>query len=279
MSSGPSWGIPPTIFLLGFCAAMIGWVIAFVVTARRPVRDVQRRTLTPEHLGMIAGGPDQAVQTAVAALIERGDVMIDAGRTLVRRQARPTTPLESAVLADLMSVGKLRQGFASRPLSPPLAKLETDLSSAGLIISSRRIGLRNPMWYVGLLIWLVGLARMLHGQAVGRPTGNLVGLLTAGTVIAVAVALVLARRRTGAGRSVLRTVRKAGPPPSGPVRLDGGLLLMGAAGFTVAVWGPSMLPPAVLDTLGWRATGGLDGGGGGDGGGCGGGGCGGGCGG
>jgi hypothetical protein len=104
-----------------------------------------------------------------------------------------------------------------------------------------------------------------------------VGLLTAGTVIAVAVALVLARRRTGAGRSVLRTVRKAGPPPSGPVRLDGGLLLMGAAGFTVAVWGPSMLPPAVLDTLGWRATGGLDGGGGGDGGGCGGGGCGGGC--
>ncbi len=271
-SAGPSWGIPPTVFLAGFCAAMIGWVIAFVVTARRPVRVTGGRPLTPEHLGMLAGGRTRAVQTAVAALMDRGEVAFDARKAFVRHRARAATAVEGAVLADLSSIGRLSRTVAARPL----AVLEKDLSAAGLVTPSERTGLRNPVWYLGLLIWLIGLARAWHGHAVGRPTGYLEGLLTVGTVICVALALGLARRPSAAGRSLLRTVRKGGPPPAGPVRLDNGVLLTGAAGFAVAVWGPSMLPPTVLDTLGWRAGGATDSGGG-DGGGCGGGGCGGGC--
>jgi uncharacterized protein (TIGR04222 family) len=290
------WGISGPDFVVFYvvllCAVLLVRVIVTGVVkawARRPGRAQQGPPPTVYQLAFLAGGPDRAVDAAIAALVERGQLRVNSYKQISQTGARPADPLERAVadVAQLKTTATIR---AKVRRSAAMRALEESLDQRGLLASANRQA-RTFGLVLQLAVLAVGVARLVNGISLGRPVEILLFLVLVAAVLTLASVVGLAntgaRRPSAAGNRVLGEARAAasGPVPSGA--LAGGVLLGGAVA-AVALGGWAMYPDdelsaALMPSAGYSGGGGSSGGGSscssgsscGGGGGCGGGGCGG----
>jgi uncharacterized protein (TIGR04222 family) len=298
------WGISGPDFVVLYIALLgavllIRLLVAGVVASRALRADNARPGPPPTvyELAFLAGGPDRAVDAAIAALVERGQLRVNSYRQISKAGTRPVDPLERAVadVAKLKTTSTIRAKVRG---SAALRALEDGLDRRGLLASAAaKRHVRTFGLVLQLAVLALGVARLVNGISLGRPVGILVFLV----VVAAVLTLVAAIRRSkpgirhpsAAGNRLLGQARAAtsGPVPAG--MLAGGVLLGGAAA-AVALGGMAHYPDEELSSALMPTAGSAGGGGGssggsscssssscssgsscGGGGGCGGGGCGG----
>ncbi|WP_206788844.1 TIGR04222 domain-containing membrane protein [Amycolatopsis sp. MtRt-6] len=250
------WGISGPDFVVLYIAllgaALLVRVIVSGVVTRRAMRVGAASPGPPPtvyQLAFLAGGPDRAVDAAIAALVERGQLRVNSYQQVSQAGTRPAEPLERAVFeaARLKTTATLR---AIGRRSAAMRALEEGLDRRGLLVSAAA---KRQARTFGLLLQLgvlaFGVVRLVNGIALGRPVGILVFLVLVAAVLAVVAAVrrakTGARQPSAAGYRVLGQVRAAasGPVPAG--MLAGGVLLGGAAA-AVALGGWAMYPDEEL---------------------------------
>ncbi|HEY3481850.1 MAG TPA: TIGR04222 domain-containing membrane protein, partial [Streptomyces sp.] len=178
------WGISGPDFVVLYIAllgaVLLLRVIVAGVVASRALRSGQERPGPPPtvyQLAFLAGGPDRAVDAAIAALVDRGQLRVNSYRQVSQAGARPSEPLEQAVFdaAQLKTTATLR-GYGRR--SAAMRALEEGLDQRGLLASaaakrqSRTFGL-----VLQLAVLVLGVVRLVNGISLGRPVGVLVFLV------------------------------------------------------------------------------------------------------
>src|SRR5438105_4542054 len=98
------WGISGPAFLWIYGGLMVGvWLVVrplLTWAARRSAShggQYPGSTPTVYQLAYLAGGPHRAIDTAIAALVERGGLRVSSARTVTATGAMPADPLERAV--------------------------------------------------------------------------------------------------------------------------------------------------------------------------------------
>ncbi|MDT7799734.1 MAG: hypothetical protein QOI78_3167 [Actinomycetota bacterium] len=247
--SGPDF-VVLYIALLG-AALLIRLIVAGVVGSRAARADNVQPGPPPTvyELAFLAGGPDRAVDAAIAALVERGQLRVNSYKQISQAGSRPIEPLERAVadVAQLKTTATIRAQVRG---SAAMRALEDGLDRRGLLASAaakrqaRTFGL-----VLQLAVLVLGVARLVNGISLGRPVGILVPLVLIAAVLTIVAAV--RRTRTGArqpsaaGHRLLGQARSAasGPVPAGA--LAGGFLLGGAVA-AVALGGWAMYPDEEL---------------------------------
>src|SRR3954471_3323451 len=175
--SGPDF-VVLYIALLG-AALLIRVIVAGVVAARALRADTERPGPPPTvyELAFLAGGPDRAVDTAIAALVERGQLRVNSYKQISQAGTRPVEPLERAVadVAQLKTTSTIRAKVRG---SAALRALEDGLDRRGLLASAaakRRV--RTFGLVLQLAVLVLGIARLVNGISLGRPVGILVFLV------------------------------------------------------------------------------------------------------
>ncbi|NBH07659.1 TIGR04222 domain-containing membrane protein, partial [Amycolatopsis sp. SID8362] len=222
------WGISGPDFVVLYIALLgavllVRAVVSGVVGSRALRADTGRPVPQPTvyQLAFLAGGPDRAVDAAIAALVDRGQLRVNSYKQVSQAGARPSEPLEQAVydMAQLSTTTTLR---AYGRQSAAMRALEEGLDQHGLLASAAA---KRQARTIGLLLQLavlaLGLVRLLNGISLGRPVGILVFLVLVAAVLAIVAAV--RRSKTGprqpsaAGNRVLGQARSAasGPVPAG----------------------------------------------------------------
>ncbi|HEU5472599.1 MAG TPA: TIGR04222 domain-containing membrane protein [Actinophytocola sp.] len=284
------WGLSGPEFLLlyglGFPAAL---VLMFVVQAaltrigsQRGADDIR---LDNYQAAYLAGGHRRLVDTAIAALALNGQAFVSRGGRLTAANDVPGDgPVEIAVCAAIHAGANKRSTVYQRMRQHPATRsVYRQLRSRGLLLDGNRLFLWRLVLLPPIALFLVGVARMVNGVRLDRPTGTLLLLLivTGGALIWIVVRRVpAATRRTPVGWAALRRLRRehkarsrtAAESEPAPQWQVAGVAVLGFA----AINDPT-LRSALNSTPAAAAGGGGggDGGGGGCGGGCGGCGCGG----
>ncbi|MEC3981568.1 TIGR04222 domain-containing membrane protein [Amycolatopsis sp. H20-H5] len=241
------WGISGPAFLWLYGGLLLvpilvrfGW--AALATRRAPAAD-NARPLTVYELAYLAGGPDRAVDTAVAALVERGALRVSStAKKVLATGETPADRLEQHVVANVGDNGSSTSSLRIRVRpAKALKALGAGLQARGLVLEPERLKLiRRTVVGLYLVLIVLGCARWVGGVSAKHPVAYLVALI----VVAV-IATIIAWRRAGrsdhgmltrAGRRMLGDAEKQrkGASPTGT-------LLAGAAG-AVALGGLVMYP-------------------------------------
>ncbi|WP_290062969.1 TIGR04222 domain-containing membrane protein, partial [Amycolatopsis solani] len=199
------WGISGPDFVVLYIA-LLGAVLLIRrvvsgVASRRAQRVDDGRPVAPPtvyQLAFLAGGPDRAVDAAIAALVDRGQLRVNSYKQVSQAGARPSEPLEQAVydVAQLKTTAAIRARVRG---SAVMRALETGLDQQGLLASAaaerqaRTFGL-----FLQLAVLALGLVRLVNGLSLGRPVGVLVFLVLLAAVLAIVAAV--RRSKTGARR-------------------------------------------------------------------------------
>jgi uncharacterized protein (TIGR04222 family) len=200
------WGLSGPEFLWLYAAGLaVGLAVAFGVriAVRRPRLTEQPGRLAPEELGFLAGGPQHAVQVAVARLVDADLVRVDRSGTLtsVADGAPAGHPLDNAVLAALTAPRKVAEVAERLAGSPAVTGIGESLVRNGLLVApSRATTARRLAPLLLYVLFAIGMARWVNGLAEDLPVGYLTFLL-AGTLVA---SVYLSSRLTGASKA--RTV-------------------------------------------------------------------------
>jgi len=274
--SGPQF---TTLYIVGYLVAV---VIVFAVQAvlsgtgaRATARAADAQTpLDVYQAAYLAGGPNRVVQTAVAGLALREQILVARqGRLTAVRGAMPFGPVETAVCQELTPTASRARVSSRLRRHPVVEAIGDQVRSRGLLLAGSRALMWRLVLLVPVAVWCVGLVRAINGAHLGRPIGNLTALLFASALTT--VILLLARwvaaghQPSAAGRSAVRQLRRqhrAVPATDIAVQVAGVAVL----GFT------ALADPALRSALststgsGSADTGGGGGGCGGGGGGCGG---------
>jgi uncharacterized protein (TIGR04222 family) len=242
-------------------------------------RDKEGWRTEATELAFVAGGPRQAMTTALVALNERGTLVLQQGRvTLATGGPPPHQGLEAAVVKAIQwrGSGHSLAGLTQK-LKPELKRLGRVLQNRGLVLSERRQ--RLAWWGQTLLLAPVlglGLVRLLRSLAAGRPVGflllelALIGILLIGVARNPLHATWEGERLVRHAKRQEQQRRAAGQPD-----LAHACALFGIAALPAAL-ALQLVPPPPPPAVSGGAASGDGGGGGGCGGGCGGcGGCGG----
>jgi uncharacterized protein (TIGR04222 family) len=250
---------------------------------RLPEDSLEQPPLGPYDVAHLAGGATQAVNAAVARLVNDGAFQIDEAGKLTRGGEAPTDlqPLEARVYgADLDKMKSMREVAA-----PEVAKIRERLQQHGLLVSDSQS--TRARWLPALLLLgvaLFGLIKLCVGLARGKPN---VGFLVVFIFVTLGVALVgFALRRVHRSRwgdKVLARLKadhaalqtSAASQPGGLTGADLPLAV-GLFGVGILAMGPLARLHKMLTPPPGAGGGDASGCGGGDGGGGGGGGCGGG---
>lgn len=193
------WGLSGPEFLGLYVAGLaVGLAVAFGVrmAVRRPRQAEQTGRLAPDELGFLAGGPQHAVQVAVARLVDAGLVRVDRSGTLtsVADGARAAHPLDDAVLAALTTPRKAAEVAERLAGSPAVAEIGESLVRSGLLVAPARATAARRLAPVLLyVLFVIGLVRWINGLVEDLPVGYLTFLL-AGTLVA---SVYLSSRLTG----------------------------------------------------------------------------------
>ena len=244
------------------------WIPGFLRPDGRdtPVRD-------GESLAYLAGGTARFVESVLAALFARGDLLVN-GKLLFRpAKGKGQTRAERDIMRH---GGDLKWGEAKSQLADHAAEADRDLTHKGLLLKpGDRTKLRWLPVLPFLLVLAIGFYRRAAGVAEGEPVGYLTMLMVFVGIMAVARALVFNPRTRAGNEALLKATRDAERLRSAPT--------VNETGLAVGLFGTGVLigtPMAPLHAM--RQSGGGDGGGSsgdsgsdGGGGGCGGGGCGG----
>ncbi|WP_329049476.1 TIGR04222 domain-containing membrane protein [Amycolatopsis sp. NBC_01488] len=243
--SGPDF-VVLYIALLG-AALLVRLIVSAVVASRALRADPVQPGPPPTvyQLAFLAGGPDRAVDAAIAALVERGQLRVNSYKQVSQAGTRPIEPLERAVadVAQLKTTATIRAQVRG---SAAMRALEEGLEQRGLLVpAAAKRQARTFGLVLQLAVLVLGVARLVNGISLGRPVGILVFLVLIAAVLTFVAAVrrskTGARQPSAAGQRLLGQARSAssGPVPAG--MLAGGVLLGGAAA-AVALGGWSMYP-------------------------------------
>ncbi|WP_134731796.1 TIGR04222 domain-containing membrane protein [Amycolatopsis nivea] len=231
------WGISGPQFLAVYGSALALTLAVQLVwpLLRQAPADVHR-PLDVYQLACLVGGPHRTVDTAIAALLERGLLRVDRRGQLTAVSGAPTEPVEQAVCE---AVRKRPHTASMLRTAEAVRSIGNDLRTRGLVtVASASFATGVVLVYVAL--FAVGLARSVNGSGLHRPTAGLNVLLAITAILAVLA--VAGRRRpkvrpTKAGRALVVAVR------TDPVtqRAQSGALLFGAASL-VALGGFAQYP-------------------------------------
>lgn len=252
------------VFMLATCVFLGVWVPALLRPEGRgnSVKDF-------EEAAVLSGGADRHSSAVLSSLFAKDALDQADKRTLkVTRTEAGETEAERAVLRK---VGAFTLNEVKQTVKHHAERIEKTLIGRSLLMDSgerRRLRLLSVLPYAAL--FAIGLYRYQAGNALGEPTGLLLGLLCL-TVLFALIRLMLHNPRTMAGNAALKKLEeqssrmKRAPQPT-------------EAGFAVALFGTAVLvgtPWEPLHAVQRASSSGGDGGGSSDG--DGGGGCGGGC--
>lgn len=257
------------IFYAGllFAAVLAGLWIPAVMRPdgkRAPVEDI-------EDVAVLSGGAERHATAVLSDLFARGALDTDQKKRL--QVVRTEIDTSEGGRAVLRKVGAFKLWQAKTTLKGRAAAIEADLIRRGLMLEpSERTKLRFLSVTPYIALFALGLYRQQAGEALGEPTGLLIGLLCL-TFIFALVRVIFFNHRTLAGNAVIKELEeqssriKRAPQPT-------------EAGYAVAIFGTAVLVGTPWEQVhamrqaGSGGDGGADGSDGG-GGGCGGGGCGG----
>ena len=268
--SGPQF---TALYIVGYLAAVVLVFVVQAVLTRTGARAGDVETpLDVYQAAYLAGGPNRVVETAIAGLALREQILVARqGRLTAIHGATPFGPVEAAVCQELAMTSTASRARVSSRLRrhPVLEAIAEQVRSRGLVLAPARALSWRLVLFVPVAVWCVGLVRAINGAHLGRPIGNLTSLLVVSA--AVTVILLLARWRAAghqpaaAGRSAVRRLRqqhRAAPDMDISVQVAGVAVL----GFT------ALADPALRSALSPPTGSGSDSSGDGGGGGCGGGG-------
>jgi uncharacterized protein (TIGR04222 family) len=247
------------------------WILAMKLP-RRPHADTDR-PLTVYELAYLVGGDNRVVETAIAALVERGVLRPSSDGSIRATGAKPSEPLEAAVVGA--ASGRTAWAIVQRVrLSASVRTLAADLARRGLLAGN---GMARVIYRSGFWSYLVLLGAGVATVALLLVQGRQLGIAPA-LLVMNAVACLLTFRMSRENAPVRTTPRGRRVLSMQRLRLHQGVGFAGAAG-AVAVGGLAMYPDQELgqalvlpntESI-WRSDEWVGGGGGG-GGGCGGGG-------
>ncbi|KZB80618.1 TIGR04222 domain-containing membrane protein [Amycolatopsis regifaucium] len=262
-----TWGIPGPAFLAVYAVLLVLpllvgllWTIAVRVGRKAPRAAVSGPEPTVYELAFLAGGPDRVVDTAIAALVERGTLRVSSSKQLQLTGPMPADPIEKAVAKGAKpGYNATTRGMRDRlRMSGPMQALAKDLEARGLVVADRAPRVRQVVYFLYLAVLVLGVVRLIAGISSDHPVGFLVPLLiAAGFATLVARAVKNKRpgpRPTGEGDRVLHRARsahgrerkRAAPDGSavGGAMLGGAVL--GGAAAAVAFGGLSYYPDEEL---------------------------------
>ncbi len=257
-----TWGIPGPTFLAIYAALLVLplviallWTIAVKLGRKAPRTAVSGPRPTAYELAYLAGGPDRVVDTAIAALVDRGTLRISSSRKLQLAGPEPADPIERAVAKGAKpGHNSTTRGIRDRlRMSGPMQALAKDLEARGLVVVDKTPQIRQVVFGVYLGALILGVVRLIAGIAGDHPVGFLIFL-----VIAAGFATLLARaarnkrvgpRPTGEGNRILGRAntefsRERGRGITGGPAVGGALL--GGAAMAVALGGLAYYPDEEL---------------------------------
>jgi uncharacterized protein (TIGR04222 family) len=207
--------------------------------------------LDPYEIAYLAGGPQMAVDAAIACLIHTGALGLTTSSSNFKTgeaQTESRYPLQQSLLARV-SLGRSSPKLLHRDAAELTQPIAVRLVRSNLALSpSQAIGVRLVPALVIALILVIGVVKINVGIARGKPVGllTLLCLLTLGVASFFAFARIY---RTRAGDLVLRQLRirssaLRSTAGTSPQRLDGDSLA-----FALALFGPTILTSGSLLTL------------------------------
>ncbi|MGW7536499.1 TIGR04222 domain-containing membrane protein [Amycolatopsis sp. NPDC054798] len=177
----------------GFWAALSPIFLVYVATAAGVVSilatgkdKLAKQASAPESAAVprdvydvayLAGGRPRAVETAIAALLARGQLQVGQRGEVVSTGPPPASPPIEQAVHQAAGRGLLASWVARSPvLKPALRTLETDLVQRQLVSRRRPLtGLGYTLVAVGVVVLALGVARLVYD--VGRSHLNVMVLL------------------------------------------------------------------------------------------------------
>ncbi|HET6287926.1 MAG TPA: TIGR04222 domain-containing membrane protein [Amycolatopsis sp.] len=282
-----TWGIPGPTFLAIYGALLVFplvvgllWTIAVKLGHKAPRAAVRGPEPTVYELAYLAGGPDRVVDTAIAALVDRGTLRVSSAKQLQLTGSEPADPIERAVAKGARpGYNATTRGIRDRlRMSKPMQALAKGLEDRGLVVADRVPRIRQVVFFLYLVVLVLGVARLVAGISGDHPVGFLIPLLfAAGFATLVARAVKNKRsgpRPTGEGDRLLHRARSAhgrerkrGIPTA--TASDGAMMggaVLGGAAAAVAFGGltyypdeelsAALIPPPVSGGFGGGSSGG-----------------------
>lgn len=227
---GNTWGISGPQFLLLFVVALIAPAVGWSVWSRssRHVRSNANMVGTYE-LAYLAAGVDRVTDAAVAALLQRDQLRLDAtSRRLTAIGTPPSTLMDFTLWTAARSAGgESLHGLHTRMrATSAMTSLADSLAATGLVVDRQRLRTASrAVTSAYVVIFAIGLLRLIVGATRHRPVGFLVAVLIVGGIIVtiwlVIIRVSLSERRTVAGDRMLSYARHSTTGGIGLVALFG----------------------------------------------------------
>jgi uncharacterized protein (TIGR04222 family) len=278
------WGLSGPQFLavyaIGFVAVLVLMFVLQAIVARAGGASGADGSLDTYQAAYLAGGWRRVVDTAIAGLALRDQVLVSrGGRLTLASGAIGDTAVEAAVCGALAATTSRSSVYRRVRRHPAVLAVERQVRSRGLLLDAGRRIVWRFLVLLPVSAFAVGVARAVNGQRLHRPINNLLVLLFFSFIVLVWVLVARLRARgrlSAAGRAALRPLRaehrsRGARDASLQFQLAGVAVL----GFT-AIADPSLRTALITSPSSGSSSGGSDGGSSCGGGGCGGGGCGGG---
>lgn len=228
--------------------------------------------LSPLEMAYLAGEQEQVVKTSLLNLLQAGDVTVEEG--VARCQTKPTRQLDGVEtgLVKGLAAGERKASALIEEIEDQedlFVPLQQRLRTLGLIKSAQQMAqARAETALVIGGLWLLGVARLIHGLQVHRPVGLLIWALVL-VMLALLKLVGSVPHRTPQGERLLRDlqVRYKGQTINASSSNPDLLKAFALLGLVVL---SGSLASGMAQAQQWGGGSGADGGGG-DGGGCGGG--------
>jgi uncharacterized protein (TIGR04222 family) len=212
------WGMSGPQFLVAYQLVLLV-AVAYAVVSRWLIRRNGIGAGQPAHAGLsvpelayLAGGPRRVVETAIAALVDSGALRPARRGTVQVVHAVGSTgdPVQAAVLGaaaerHTTTVPRLVESMRRhRALDP----IRSTLAAGGLVVAPPVARARLRLAVAPLVVlFAVGLTRLVNGVVLHRPVGWLALYLAATAVLAVALLWHREPMRTARGQHALRDAR------------------------------------------------------------------------
>jgi uncharacterized protein (TIGR04222 family) len=177
------WGLSGPVFLwlyvIGLVAGL-GVIIGVRRAVRRPPQPEPPAVTDDVELGFLAGGPVNAVQVAVARLVQAGLVRVNRSGTLTATSPGGTSgaPLDDALLAELTGSRTVTHLMRRPAVERVVDGLGEALVRRGLLVApGRAVRARRLAPILLYVVFGVGVVRWINGVGNDLPVGYLTFLL------------------------------------------------------------------------------------------------------